>query len=58
MARAILLPDAPPHVTSDSTYQPVRSVESWARAGRGTIVRLVGAVVVEREHRDVPSRAA
>jgi hypothetical protein len=51
MSRVILLPDAPPQVTSDSTYQPVRSISSWARAGRDTIVRLVGGVVVEREVR-------
>ncbi len=51
MSRAVLLPLQPPQVTSDSTYQPVRSITSWARAGRATIVRLVNAVVVEREYR-------
>lgn len=51
MSRVFLLPDTPPQVTSDSTYQPVRSATSWARAGRDTIVRLVNAVVVEREIR-------
>ena len=49
MSRAHVLPDTPPQVNSDSTYQPVRSATSWARAGRDTIVRLVNAVVVERE---------
>lgn len=51
MSRVVVLPDTPPQVTSDSTYQPVRSATSWARAGRDTIVRLVNAVVVEREIR-------
>lgn len=50
-SRAVVLPDKPPQLTSDSTYQPVRSITSWARAGRDTIVRLVNAVVVEREIR-------
>lgn len=58
MVRAVLLPPLPPDVTSDSTYQPVRSIAAWARAGRGTRVRLVGAVVVEREVGDLPSHAA
>jgi hypothetical protein len=51
MSRVFLLPDTPPQVTSDSTYQPVRSATAWARTGRDTIVRLVNAVVVEREYR-------
>jgi hypothetical protein len=50
MSRVLVLPDTPPQVTSDSTYQPVRSITSWARARRDTIVRhLVGGAVVERE---------
>ena len=51
MSRVVLLPDSPPQLTNDSTYQPVRSAISWARAGRDTITRLVNAVVVEREIR-------
>jgi hypothetical protein len=51
MSRAFLLPATPPQVTSDSTYQPVRSPTAWARTGRDTIVRFVNAVVVEREYR-------
>jgi hypothetical protein len=51
MSRVVLLPDLPPQLTSDSTYQPVRSITSWARSGRDTITRLVNAVVVEREIR-------
>jgi hypothetical protein len=51
MSRAVLLPNSPPQLTSDSTYQPVRSITSWARSGRDTITRLVNAVVVEREIR-------
>jgi hypothetical protein len=51
MSRVVLLPDSPPQLTSDSTYQPVRSISSWARSGRDTITRLVNAVVVEREIR-------
>jgi len=51
MSRVVILPDTPPQLTSDSTYQPVRSATSWARAGRDTIVRLVNAIVVEREYR-------
>lgn len=50
MSRVLILPDTPPQRTSDSTYQPVRSITSWARAGRDTIVRhLIGGAVVERE---------
>ena len=49
MSRVVLLPDSPPQLNSDSTYQPVRSITSWARSGRDTIVRiLVGGAVVER----------
>ena len=51
MSRAVLLPDTPPQLNSDSTYQPVRSITSWARAGRDTVVRLVNAIVFEREIR-------
>ena len=51
MSRVVLLPDLPPQLTSDSTYQPVRSIASWASSGRDTITRLVNAVVVEREIR-------
>lgn len=33
MPRVLVLPDLPPQVTSDSTYQPVRSAIAWVRAG-------------------------
>ena len=52
MSRVLLLPDTPPQVTSDSTYQPVRSTTAWVRTGRVTIIRhFVGGTVVEREVR-------
>lgn len=52
MSRVLLLPDTPPRVTSDSTYQPVRSTTSWVRTGRVTVIRhLIGGTVVEREVR-------
>jgi hypothetical protein len=57
MHRAVLLPITPPQASSDSTYQPVRGVTAWARPGRDTIVRLIGAIVVERAHRDDPRAA-
>ncbi|HUQ01579.1 MAG TPA: hypothetical protein VM261_03750 [Kofleriaceae bacterium] len=52
MSRAHLLPDTPPQVTADSTYQPVRSSIAWVRTGRVTIIRhFIGGTVVERELR-------
>jgi hypothetical protein len=51
-SRALVLPDTPPQITSDSTYQPVRSSTAWVRTGRVTIIRhFIGGTVVEREVR-------